>query len=401
MGGEGLSDNQATNKPILGNTLDYYNDDMSRRAVGKLFDDLDDLAPELDLPQKNDELMLSQDTSNIVSGYDDPLSELRGSLASGHIYEPKYQQIEYTHDPAMERAIERASKIAGGRSEVSPWVNPEKASADFSPAPSEREAPPKTGSGHSPRSRAFSDKEYDMGLYRRGQTFINNDEYEELMLPRKRIRETGRNPEPAVIKRSTLKDESSSPLRRRPEKTDSDEYLERIQVHRDHSEMRRAANAYHRSRVLRPYIMGLFLIMVLAMAMMLFRIISLDGRLAEAETKQEELSITIAGNTQFQVENDALKSEIARLEALNEELSRATADTGQPAEEPSVQPEADSLSANDNEFPVSYTVVEGDNLSRISNRFYGNPNYYPQILDANGMTSDAVTPGQTLIIPRI
>lgn len=49
-----------------------------------------------------------------------------------------------------------------------------------------------------------------------------------------------------------------------------------------------------------------------------------------------------------------------------------------------------------------YTVVKGDNLSKISKAFYGTPNKYPQIFEANKpMLShpDRIYPGQVLRIP--
>ena len=49
-----------------------------------------------------------------------------------------------------------------------------------------------------------------------------------------------------------------------------------------------------------------------------------------------------------------------------------------------------------------YVVKSGDNLSKISNEFYGTPNKYPQIFEANKpmLTSpDKIYPGQVLRIP--
>ena len=49
-----------------------------------------------------------------------------------------------------------------------------------------------------------------------------------------------------------------------------------------------------------------------------------------------------------------------------------------------------------------YTVVSGDNLSKISKQFYGTPNKYPQIFDANKPMlthPDKIYPGQLLRIP--
>ena len=49
-----------------------------------------------------------------------------------------------------------------------------------------------------------------------------------------------------------------------------------------------------------------------------------------------------------------------------------------------------------------YIVLKGDNLSKISNQFYGTPNKYPQIFEANKPMlthPDKIYPGQVLRIP--
>ncbi len=51
-----------------------------------------------------------------------------------------------------------------------------------------------------------------------------------------------------------------------------------------------------------------------------------------------------------------------------------------------------------------YTVVKGDNLSKIAKQFYDNPNKYPVIFEANKpMLShpDKIYPGQVLRIPPL
>lgn len=48
----------------------------------------------------------------------------------------------------------------------------------------------------------------------------------------------------------------------------------------------------------------------------------------------------------------------------------------------------------------TYTVQAGDNLSKISKRFYGDANKYPQIAKANNLEDpDKIKIGQQLIIP--
>ena len=51
-----------------------------------------------------------------------------------------------------------------------------------------------------------------------------------------------------------------------------------------------------------------------------------------------------------------------------------------------------------------YTVVSGDNLSKIAKKFYGDPNKYPVIFEANTpmlAQPDKIYPGQVLVIPPL
>lgn len=50
--------------------------------------------------------------------------------------------------------------------------------------------------------------------------------------------------------------------------------------------------------------------------------------------------------------------------------------------------------------PRSYVVQEGDTLALISTAFYGSPQHWRRILDANpGVAADAVKPGVRLLVP--
>jgi nucleoid-associated protein YgaU len=49
-----------------------------------------------------------------------------------------------------------------------------------------------------------------------------------------------------------------------------------------------------------------------------------------------------------------------------------------------------------------YTIQSGDNLSKVSKHFYGSPNHYQKIAQANGIQDpDRVQAGQTLTIPTL
>jgi nucleoid-associated protein YgaU len=49
-----------------------------------------------------------------------------------------------------------------------------------------------------------------------------------------------------------------------------------------------------------------------------------------------------------------------------------------------------------------YTIKSGDNLSRISKRFYGNPNKYPEVAKANNIANpDLIKVGQQINLPAL
>ena len=49
-----------------------------------------------------------------------------------------------------------------------------------------------------------------------------------------------------------------------------------------------------------------------------------------------------------------------------------------------------------------YTIQSGDNLSKVSKHFYGSPNHYQKIAQANGIENpDRIQAGQTLTIPTL
>ena len=49
-----------------------------------------------------------------------------------------------------------------------------------------------------------------------------------------------------------------------------------------------------------------------------------------------------------------------------------------------------------------YTIASGDNLSKVSKHFYGSPNHYQKIADANGIAdADKIQAGQSITIPAL
>ena len=71
-------------------------------------------------------------------------------------------------------------------------------------------------------------------------------------------------------------------------------------------------------------------------------------------------------------------------------------------EEPAPTPEPESAPPPPAPEPSTqtYTVVSGDTLWAIAERFYGDGNKYQQIADASGVSDpDLIHPGQVLTIP--
>ncbi len=58
-----------------------------------------------------------------------------------------------------------------------------------------------------------------------------------------------------------------------------------------------------------------------------------------------------------------------------------------------------NISVSSNEGPINYIVRSGDTLWDIAQRYLGDGNRYKEIMQANGLTSDRIYPGQILKIP--
>jgi len=84
-------------------------------------------------------------------------------------------------------------------------------------------------------------------------------------------------------------------------------------------------------------------------------------------------------------------------EAAAQEVAPAAEET--PAPEPTPEPEA-APAPPPPPAPRTYTVVSGDTLWAISERFYGDGSKYQVIADASGVSNpDLIHPGQELTIP--
>ncbi len=106
-----------------------------------------------------------------------------------------------------------------------------------------------------------------------------------------------------------------------------------------------------------------------------------DLLLKEYESINNEMS-------QLRLENESLKEQLSVLNPVDN--TEETEEDG-------------STSENDaeNALPTEYVVQSGDNLQKISNKFYGNKEYYTKIKEENSLQSNDLYVGQVLIIPAL
>ena len=68
--------------------------------------------------------------------------------------------------------------------------------------------------------------------------------------------------------------------------------------------------------------------------------------------------------------------------------------------------EADDLEVDSSPRPPAveyYVIQKGDNVSKIAKRYYGDPNLYPRICEANRegiKNADLIFPGQKIRVPK-
>tara|TARA_R110000850_G_C9996309_1_gene468322 strand:+ start:52711 stop:53088 length:378 start_codon:yes stop_codon:yes gene_type:complete len=105
----------------------------------------------------------------------------------------------------------------------------------------------------------------------------------------------------------------------------------------------------------------------------------------DGDVKEENGILHISGNTKTQHEKNLLWDEIKRIGG--EQPSDIKAD----------------IKVTDNSVFAYHTVQSGDSLSKISKYYYGDPNKYNSIFQANTdqlKNPDLIHPGQVLKIPN-
>lgn len=102
---------------------------------------------------------------------------------------------------------------------------------------------------------------------------------------------------------------------------------------------------------------------------------------------------TVYGTTNSQSDREKIVLAVGNVNGVSKVDDRIQVDTSKAAPELKPEPEPETK---------YYTVAKGDTLSKIAKEFYGNPNKYNVIFEANKpmlANPDLIYPGQVLRIP--
>ncbi|MDL2248066.1 LysM peptidoglycan-binding domain-containing protein [Tyzzerella sp. OttesenSCG-928-J15] len=148
---------------------------------------------------------------------------------------------------------------------------------------------------------------------------------------------------------------------------------------------------------------GVFVLMLVLMVFFVFKFNSANKEVKELTAKLEEMENNAEKLASAETENAALKQQVSELKDQNNSYIFQIQDLQSQTTVPGTTPsESTGGSAPQTQSPTGsseYTVVSGDSLSKISNHFYGNTSGVDLIKQANNLSGDNLQVGQTLIIP--
>ena len=427
-----------------GGNKDYYDydDEISRKAVGKLLNGLDDekkpskapakamtvkaIRPESEGEGKRSSINTSyydesrtsryeDDDDEIVTGFRDDDEDDYYSSHDNDEYDDDTEQMELEELREMEEPEPVRSRRPRPGSEETPadrqerdryrrqfldgYTDTRKKSPESAQPVDHRRrssgaARPTGASADDAVRRIAAEKEKD----------------QEESAPRRRPRPTGAEPRPQPQRG-----------RRAPETENDDEINiipkrgERIRKERTPA----AAPGYGAASASPSYdapifkiIILAFVIMLLVMIFLVFKINAANKSIAEYENNIEQTQADAETLTLLKTANDGLREQITTLTGekgalvLERDALQKQVDDLQGPQTGTNPPSATGApAANQPTLPggsTSYTVVSGDSLSRISTRFLGDSSAanIAVIKQANNMTNDVIHVGQTLIIPQ-
>lgn len=354
---------QERNTKIPGNTLDYYNEDLTRNAVQGLF------TPG-EAPRR------SGKKDAIVAGYDEDNSSLKPPPQRKR----KAAALQDIDDKMEERPARTARREPARREEDPIPKRPAKSEEGFAP-----QKPIGVGS----RNEKVEDIDYDRYRVR--------DRYrprpEEKKEPAagagtrtvSREREEQRPPQ-KVSQRAPYTTFKREPYRAKPLTADSP--ADELDDYQDES--------FPLSRVI---LISASVVVLIIFAALIFKINSTSKKLDEAMAKLAPYEENGDYNT-LSIQLDAERNKNQELQAQLDEYKLSgvePVDTENSQGSTEEQNNVSSQATGD----VIHIVMAGESLSKISSNYYGTIQGVQKIKDANGLTSDNLNIGQELTIPDV
>lgn len=330
-------------------TLDFYNDDIAKKAVNSLFKVYE---------EKSSDTNLNEEKTSKKFGYD-------GTEKQNIVKKPRLTPNIQTDESILPENTNNKDSVPNSKT-------------DYSYKPFEYE-----------KESEQSYKGYKYYNTQKDYDFRNTSFSQEKIKKEQEAREeVKRNQE--ILRKLQMQE------------TNSKELLEvglykTVKEHEKEQKMNKkaktlSANEKKRKNTIIFRVSTTIFIIVILIALIV-NIISnrnLKKKLAEYETNQiDTVTETELNGEISSLENDIkiLNDEISKLRAENEKMSNNV-----------------NSSVTENETNTSttntYTVKSGDTLSKISQEVYGDPNKYNLIVDANNLTSQNLSAGQVLTIPN-
>ncbi len=371
---EVISDNRRKIKP--GNTLDYYNEDMSRKAVGKLFDALNQPKPQDDeMPYEHtyeqpDELNSTADPEYFI----DDLTDFKRHESA---FEPKLEsnleskakpnselKREYEKEKYSEREAAKESNPIQQEPRIKPKISSnEQISGQF--------IEKLVSKDESSSKRILDDFEYDLSIYRQKTSSSRRE-------------------------RNDGDFSSGGSSGRKHERSNEDERFE-------------AASSSALSPLIKFGALAVFVVMLLILFVLIYKYNANNNMLKEANKTIEETNGEQGEITKLKLQNDELTQKLneinTELDSIKEQVSGFSAsstetDASQNSNSTESNPQTPAPSNVNSNGDTVYVVKQGDNLSKISKLFYGNLTDYSKIMKANNLSSDSLVVGQVLVIPK-
>ncbi len=136
---------------------------------------------------------------------------------------------------------------------------------------------------------------------------------------------------------------------------------------------------------------------IICVSILVYMLNTSKNAVIEANNEIKTKTETITSLEEAKLENLSLKEEIEKLKAASTLSETKVVDDQPLAPTPSAQTESTDINMSD----VKYTVVKGDNLWKVSKKFYGNTEYVEKIMKANNIKNGDVLPfGKEIIIPK-